>query len=83
MSDLVLATDVTTHIPFMKSFNEDVAAGNVSATQAMHVVLKAADISNPAKVPALQLRWTRRVMTEFFLQGDLEKSLRLPVTPPV
>ena len=43
-------------------------------------LVHAADISNPAKMPALQLQWTRRVMTEFFMQGDLEASLGLPVS---
>ena len=44
--------------------------------QAVH----AADISNPAKVQTLQSRWTQKVMTEFFWQGDLEASLGLPVS---
>ena len=45
-----------------------------------HQVVHAADISNPAKPPQIQFEWTRRVMTEFFMQGDLEASLGLPVS---
>ena len=26
-------------------------------------------------------RWSERVMAEFFKQGDLERSLRLPISP--
>ena len=38
-------------------------------------VVHAADISNCTKPPNLQFEWTKRVMTEFFMQGDLEASI--------
>ena len=44
--------------------------------QALH----AADISNPAKAQHLQIKWTQRVMKEFFLQGDRENELGLPIS---
>ncbi|CAM9787015.1 unnamed protein product, partial [Ectocarpus sp. 8 AP-2014] len=45
------------------------------------VCIKSADISHPARVTDLHLRWTRDVIEEFFLQGDEEKSLGLEPSP--
>eukprot|EP00451_Oxyrrhis_marina_P014111 CAMPEP_0204308784 /NCGR_PEP_ID=MMETSP0469-20131031/714_1 /ASSEMBLY_ACC=CAM_ASM_000384 /TAXON_ID=2969 /ORGANISM="Oxyrrhis marina" /LENGTH=713 /DNA_ID=CAMNT_0051288315 /DNA_START=43 /DNA_END=2184 /DNA_ORIENTATION=+ len=46
----------------------------------MKLVLHACDISNAAKPLPLCAEWVCRVMTEFFLQGDKEKELDLPVS---
>lgn len=43
-------------------------------------MVKCADISNPAKPPVIAKQWTDRIMREFFLQGDEEKRLGLPVS---
>jgi hypothetical protein len=48
---------------------------------AMKLVLKSADVSNPAKPLAVVKTWTLRVMEEFFNQGDLEKEKGLAVSP--
>lgn len=80
MIELVLATDVATHIPFMKSFAADVAAKQVSATQAMHAILKASDISNPSRPLAVYEPWIEGVVKEFFAQGDAERELGLPIS---
>ena len=81
MIGLVLATDVTTHIPFMKDFNAAVAAGTpVGAEKATQLCLKAADISNPTRPIGVYETWVEGVMAEFFAQGDAEKALGLPVS---
>ena len=80
MIELVLATDVTTHIPFMRRFGDDLRARQVSATQAMHLILKAADISNPTRPPTVYAKWVEGVMQEFFAQGDAERALGLPIS---
>eukprot|EP00891_Asterochloris_glomerata_P003139 jgi/Astpho2/3139/gw1.00051.251.1_t len=47
----------------------------------LSLLLHCADISNPVKPPLLSRRWSERVMAEFFKQGDLERSLGLPISP--
>jgi 3',5'-cyclic-nucleotide phosphodiesterase/cAMP-specific phosphodiesterase 4 len=46
----------------------------------LSTALKCADIGHSAKSPELHQRWTSMVMEEFFNQGDLEKTLGLPVS---
>ena len=40
-----------------------------------------ADLGNPTRPLDIYRKWTERVMEEFFLQGDRERELGLPVTP--
>ena len=44
------------------------------------MALHTADISNPAKPGKISDAWTDRVYGEFFIQGDLEKKMGLPVS---
>ncbi|CAE8626514.1 unnamed protein product [Polarella glacialis] len=43
--------------------------------------LHASDISTPCKPRQLMLRWTERVLLEFWAQGDEELRLQLPISP--
>merc|ERR1712113_192671 len=45
------------------------------------MMLHTADISNPCKSFAIAIKWSERVLNEFFTQGDVEKCLGLPVSP--
>ncbi len=45
------------------------------------VVLHAADISNPVRDVAASGAWARRIMEEFFRQGDLEKTAGYALSP--
>jgi hypothetical protein len=44
------------------------------------VLVKGADVSNPAKPLPIYLHWTEKILEEFYDQGDEEKRLGLPVT---
>lgn len=46
----------------------------------LQVMIKAADVSNPAKSTGLYLYWTTRILEEFYAQGDEEAKLGMAVT---
>lgn len=46
----------------------------------MNILIHAADISNTTKPYEIYKNWVDRVIEEFWLQGDKEKSLNLPVS---
>lgn len=47
----------------------------------LEVMLHAADVSNPARPEPIMLDWTRRIVSEFWLQGDEERRLGIEVSP--
>ncbi|KAI8815274.1 hypothetical protein BJ742DRAFT_783007 [Cladochytrium replicatum] len=47
----------------------------------INLLLHAADISNAARPLSLCRKWAQLVAEEFFLQGDQERRLHLPVSP--
>ena len=47
----------------------------------MEVALHLSDISNPTKKLSVSIEWSKRITQEFFDQGDMEKSLKLPISP--
>jgi len=55
---------------------------NLSQTKQefMNIVIHACDISNPTKKFEIYSKWAERVMTEFWIQGDREKELGLPIS---
>ena len=81
IEQVVLETDVTTTVPTMKAFAQTVADGvTPDAKSLMSMLVKAADISNPARPLATYERWIDGVMVEFFAQGDAEKAKGLPIS---
>ncbi|KAH3764304.1 3'5'-cyclic nucleotide phosphodiesterase [Pelomyxa schiedti] len=86
MVSLVLATDMTKHLSLLSqfatsfttsSFNPDSKADRLLALQ---ILIKTADVSNPAHPWDMAESWAKKVMEEFALQGDNEKLHGLPVS---
>ena len=61
-------------------WNLDLSAGSGDRTLFLKMVIKAADVSNPAKALPLYLFWTNRILEEFYDQGDEERRMGIPVT---
>ncbi|KAJ1459059.1 hypothetical protein M885DRAFT_479740 [Pelagophyceae sp. CCMP2097] len=83
----VLATDLAQSGRNIATFAGHVHADSdfstdVNAQRALHaIILKAADVSHPARARRTHVFWTKRILVEFFEQGDLEKELDQPVSP--
>jgi hypothetical protein len=45
------------------------------------MLLKCADVNNPAKEQKLYQSWTDMIIKEFLLQGDEERRMSLPISP--
>ncbi|GAB4821974.1 hypothetical protein N2152v2_009020 [Parachlorella kessleri] len=85
---IVLATDMAGHKGLVEEFTAHVRlwGGNLAAwpedkrVVALQMLLHSADISNPARPVQRCSSWGQKVHEEFFLQGDRERSLGLPVS---
>lgn len=53
----------------------------VSFFQVLQNMVHCADLSSPAKPLELYRKWTDRVMTEFWRQGDLEREKGMDISP--
>jgi len=86
MVSMVLATDLKYHFEHLGRLKMRLMSDAFVTVDRKDVlfllgqVVHAADISNCTKPPNLQFQWTKRVMTEFFMQGDLEASIGLPIS---
>ena len=85
--DMVLATDMSRHFEILGKFRTraiTLSDINLEKIEDKLLVfsagLKCADIGHSAKYSDLHHKWTKLVLEEFFKQGDLEKSKKLPIS---
>lgn len=76
--NMVLRTDMQYHLEVVHQFQE--ITGPIPHVLLMQVSLKVADLQHTTLEWDLHNRWVGLLQQEFFLQGDVEKQLGLPVS---
>eukprot|EP00298_Acanthocystis_sp_HF-20_P005512 c15658_g2_i1.p1 GENE.c15658_g2_i1~~c15658_g2_i1.p1 ORF type:complete len:480 (+),score=162.75 c15658_g2_i1:32-1471(+) len=85
--DMILGTDMAIHFKLQADFKSSFGNGPLELKSLpersllMTMLVHTADLGNCGKPFRLAEKWGERVITEFFLQGDKEENLGLPVTP--
>eukprot|EP00276_Gloeochaete_wittrockiana_P022180 CAMPEP_0184335358 /NCGR_PEP_ID=MMETSP1089-20130417/3926_1 /TAXON_ID=38269 ORGANISM="Gloeochaete wittrockiana, Strain SAG46.84" /NCGR_SAMPLE_ID=MMETSP1089 /ASSEMBLY_ACC=CAM_ASM_000445 /LENGTH=633 /DNA_ID=CAMNT_0026659971 /DNA_START=231 /DNA_END=2132 /DNA_ORIENTATION=+ len=81
----ILATDMSRHMEIVNRLQATKSSLNFSLPETrqlfMQILIKTADISNPAKPFTICRYWAELVQEEFFLQGDREAQLKLQYNP--
>jgi hypothetical protein len=84
----ILGTDMSNHFDFIKQFNETFPKLNeikiLSSPEKIQLaiaLIKCSDISNVLRPFPIAKSWGIALLNEFFLQGDYEKLLNLPIGP--
>jgi len=83
--NLILDTDLTKHFIILSKFKN--ISDSLKMTEesdrflSLSIALKCADVCHGAKELSLHKRWSRRIIEEFFGQGDKERKFNIPVTP--
>ncbi|KAI8825843.1 uncharacterized protein EV422DRAFT_143444 [Fimicolochytrium jonesii] len=86
---LILATDMGKHFEYINKFKSRISTGTLTFGMELNpdnkvavaeIAMKCSDLCNPTKIFPLSKKWTDAVMEEFYLQGDRERELGLPVS---
>ncbi|CAM9258094.1 unnamed protein product, partial [Chrysoparadoxa australica] len=79
----IMATDLAHSYEYTSKFEAtDIDKQSAeSQTLLLQMTLKVADVSHPARPWKIHCRWSELISEEFFLQGDLESSQGLPISP--
>ncbi|KAI9224409.1 hypothetical protein BC828DRAFT_373575 [Blastocladiella britannica] len=86
MIKMVLATDMAFHFELHSRFKNKLSGAGINLKDVkdrqliMEISIKCADVSNPTRPPELSKKWTELVMREFYQQGDIERSLGIPIS---
>jgi len=85
--DIILSTDMAFHFDKLSKFNAAVEQFGPDPSRwddpstALEWLTHAADVSSTTKPAEISHRWTDCVVREFFVQGDRERALGLPLSP--
>lgn len=91
--NIILATDMSKHFDVTNKFKLKVEAGQfgekgedgIASAEDRDILLDllmhASDLSNPVRPFPVAKKWGYDIMEEFCSQGDVEKKLRMPVSP--
>jgi cAMP-specific phosphodiesterase 4 len=91
--DMVLATDMSKHMRLLADLKTMVESKKVTGNniimlesyddriQVLQNMIHCADLSNPTKPLEIYIKWTDRIMEEFWRQGDKERELGLEISP--
>ncbi|CAF3657652.1 unnamed protein product [Rotaria sordida] len=91
--DMVLATDMSKHMQLLADLKTMVESKKVTGNniimlesyddriQVLQNMIHCADLSNPTKPLDIYIKWTDRIMEEFWRQGDKERDLGLEISP--
>mmetsp|Transcript_150 Transcript_150/g.158 ORF Transcript_150/g.158 Transcript_150/m.158 type:complete len:111 (+) Transcript_150:26-358(+) len=81
----VLGTDNAVHFQHLNHFksrkaDKDFEPKGKDKVDLLTLILHSADLSNPTRPLEYSKKWTMRVLDEFFMQGDKERELGLPIS---
>ncbi|TPX50127.1 hypothetical protein SeLEV6574_g01087 [Synchytrium endobioticum] len=87
--DMVLATDLSQHLTLVSMFKNKLSTLNDFSPYEKKedrlllykILMKCSDVCNPTKDWPLYETWCRRILDEWYMQGDCEKRLGLSVSP--
>lgn len=84
--DNILGTDMTKHGQIMKDLNEILESpdggewDDKNKAILLKAIVHAVDISNPTREYKVAENWAKKIVKEFFYQGDRERILGLEIT---
>lgn len=88
IKDLILSTDMEYHTDLVNQANQLKTVLNAvykltlqDRTSLCRILLHAADISNMARPWLISKQWSDLIVQEFFSQGDVEKKLKITISP--
>ncbi|XP_032590128.1 high affinity cAMP-specific and IBMX-insensitive 3',5'-cyclic phosphodiesterase 8 isoform X2 [Drosophila grimshawi] len=91
--DMILATEMTRHFEHLAKFvsvfgsevepRELVQSEEETSILMRRMLIKVADVSNPARPMQYCIEWARRIAEEYFMQTDEEKQRHLPIVMPM
>ncbi|XP_032305960.1 high affinity cAMP-specific and IBMX-insensitive 3',5'-cyclic phosphodiesterase 8 isoform X1 [Drosophila ananassae] len=91
--DMILATEMTRHFEHLAKFvsvfgGEETREPHAQSEEETSILMrrmliKVADVSNPARPMQYCIEWARRIAEEYFMQTDEEKQRHMPIVMPM